>query len=291
MADPWVDHPAGKDVLDEVSRVLGRDVVAGCHDEVALSTTAFVQPAMLACDIAAFRVIEAEGLSDWVGAAGHSLGEFAALVAAGALTMADALNLVVLRGRAMQRAGEERPGTMTALLGIGGEQAEALCREARRDDVVLVANFNSPVQSVASGSVSAIERVEEIAKDRRIRAVRLPVAGAFHSPLMEPAVAEIDAALDALTFRPPRFPIAENVTGSLVDDPDELRNLLHRHVVSPVRWEDCARALVAAGAMTLVEAGAGEVLTKLQRRIDPDVGAVAVGSPGAAAAFATSGLG
>jgi [acyl-carrier-protein] S-malonyltransferase len=288
MADGWALHPAGRPVLDDVSEAIGRSVVEGCNDERALSRTEFVQPALLACDIAAFRVIEAEGLSDWVGAAGHSLGEFAALIAAEVLTMAETLGLVVVRGRAMQRAGEERPGTMAALLGIGGDQAEALCDEARRDDVLLVANLNSPVQSVASGSVSAIERLEEMAKDRKIRAVRLPVAGAFHSPLMEPAVAEIDAALDALTFRPPRFPIAENVTGALVDDPAELRTLLHRHVVSPVRWEDCARALAAAGATTLVEAGPGEVLSKLQQRIDRSVGALAVGSPESAAGIATS---
>jgi [acyl-carrier-protein] S-malonyltransferase len=288
MAGAWILHPAGKSVLDDVSEAIGRDVVEGCNDEAALSTTEFVQPALLACDIAAFRVIEAEGASDWVGAAGHSLGEFAALVAAEVLTMSEAIKVVIVRGRAMQLAGEERPGTMTALLGIGGDEAEALCGDARGDDVLVVANRNSPAQAVASGSVNAIERLEALAKERRIRAVRLPVAGAFHSSLMEPAVAEIDAAIDALTFRRPRFPIAENVTGEIVDDSADLQALLRRHVVSPVRWEDCARSLIAAGATMLVEAGVGDVLTKLQRRIDPDVGAVAVGSPEAAEAVATT---
>jgi [acyl-carrier-protein] S-malonyltransferase len=137
------------------------------------------------------------------------------------------------------------------------------------------------VQSVVSGSVAAVERLEAIAKERKIRAVRLNVAGAFHSSLMEPAVAEIDAAIDAVTFRSPRFPIAENVSGTLVDDPTELVSLLKRHVVSPVRWEDCARALAAGGATTFVECGAGDVLTKLQKRIDADVRAVAVTDPDA----------
>jgi len=281
MADPWVGHPVGRAVLDEASGVMGRDLVAGCHDETALATTAFVQPALLACGVAAFRVLDDDGVGPWVGAAGHSLGEFGALVAADVLTLTEALGIVVVRGRAMQRAGEERPGTMAALLGVDADAADALCDDARDDDVLLVANRNSPVQSVVSGSVAAVERLEAIAKERKIRAVRLNVAGAFHSSLMAPAVAEIDAAIDAVTFRSPRFPIAENVSGTLVDDPTELVSLLKRHVVSPVRWEDCARALAAGGATTFVECGAGDVLTKLQKRIDADVRAVAVTDPDA----------
>jgi [acyl-carrier-protein] S-malonyltransferase len=182
----------------------------------------------------------------------------------------------------MQRAGEERPGTMAALLGVGADDAAALCDEVRGDGVLLVANLNSPVQVVISGTVDAVARAEALAKERRIRAVRLNVAGAFHSPLMEPAAAAIDERLDAIAFSSPRFPIAENVAGRLVDHPDELRALLKRHVVSPVRWEDCARALASAGASTFVEPGAGDVLTKLQKRIDTEVRAVAVGSPEAA---------
>jgi [acyl-carrier-protein] S-malonyltransferase len=185
----------------------------------------------------------------------------------------------------MQRAGEERPGTMTALLGVDADAADALCDEVRDGDVLLVANRNSPVQSVVSGSVAAVERLESLAKERKIRAVRLNVAGAFHSSLMEPAVAEIDAAIDAVTFRAPRFPVAENVSGALVDDPAELVTLLKQHVLSPVRWEDCARALAAGGATTFLECGVGDVLTKLQKRIDPAVRAVAVGTPEDAAAI------
>ncbi|MGZ4150194.1 MAG: ACP S-malonyltransferase, partial [Actinomycetota bacterium] len=173
-------------------------------------------------------------------------------------------------------------GTMAALLGAGPEDAETLCDDARDGDVLLVANLNSPVQVVISGSVEAVARAEALAKERKIRAVRLQVAGAFHSPLMEPAVAAIDERLDALTFRAPRFPVAENVAGTLVDDPEELRALLRRHVVSPVRWEACARALAGAGATVFLEPGAGDVLTKLQKRIDAGVRAVAVGSPDAA---------
>ncbi len=249
-----------------------------CHDPAALATTEFVQPALLACDVAAFRVLEAEGVP-FVGVAGHSLGEFAALVAAGVVALGDALDLVVVRGAAMQRAGEERPGTMTALLGVGAEDAAALCEEARDDDVLVVANENSPAQSVISGSVPAIERAESLAKERKVRAIRLHVAGAFHSPLMEPARAAIDERIDAIAFSAPRFPVAENVVRRAGLGPGELRSLLKRHVVSPVRWESSVRALADAGATSFLEAGPGDVLTKLMKRIVPDAAARAIGSP------------
>lgn len=286
MADPWASHPAGKAILDEASRWMGTDVVAGCHDAAALETTEFVQPALLVCDVAAFRVLEAE-VASFVGVAGHSLGELAALVAAGVIDLAEALDLVVVRGAAMQRAGEERPGTMTALLGVATENAAMLCDEARRDDVLVVANENSPAQAVISGSLAAIERAEELAKQRRVRAVRLPVAGAFHSPLMEPARAAIDERIDAIAFETPHLPVAENVVGTLVSDPVELRALLKRHVVSPVRWESCVRALADAGATSFLEAGPGDVLTKLMKRIVPDSAARTIGSPDDARAAAS----
>jgi [acyl-carrier-protein] S-malonyltransferase len=286
MADAWTTHDSSKAVLDEASEAMGRDVVAGCHDEAVLATTEFVQPALLAVDVAAFRVLEEEGLTTWVGAAGHSLGEFAALVAADAMDLADALRLVVVRGRAMQRAGEERPGTMTALLGVGTEEAESLCAEASEDgapdDVLVVANQNSPAQVVISGSVAAIERAEAIAKHRRTRAVRLQVAGAFHSELMRPAVVPILEELERIQLRDPRFPIAENVTGELVTDAARLHELVGRQVVSPVRWETCVGNLAAAGAEMFLEAGPGEVLTKLAKRAVPGAAARAIGSPLAA---------
>ena len=286
MADPWTEHPAARAILDEASGSIGRDVVAGCHDTDALATTEFVQPALLACDVAAFRVLEAEGVP-FVGVAGHSLGEFAALVAAGVVALGDALDLVVVRGAAMQRAGEERPGTMTALLGVGTEDAAALCDEARDDDVLVVANENSPAQSVISGSVPAVERAEALAKQRKVRAIRLNVAGAFHSPLMEPARAAIDERIDAIEFSAPRVPVAENVVGTLVSDPAEIRSLLKRHVVSPVRWESSVRAMADAGATSFLEAGPGDVLTKLMKRIVPDAAARAIGSPADAHAAAS----
>ncbi len=283
MADPWASHPAGAAVLTEASDAMGRDVASGCHDEAALATTEFVQPALLACDVAAFRVLEAEGLSVVMGVAGHSLGEFAALVAADSITLPDALRLVQIRGTAMQRAGEERPGAMAALLGVGTDDAEALCAEVRGDDELVVANQNSPAQSVVSGDVAAVERLEDVAKGRKVRAVRLPVAGAFHSELMRPAAGPVLDALAEIEVRDPTIPVAENVTGELVTDAARLRDLVGRQVMSPVRWETSVRNLIAAGATTFVEAGAGDVLTRLMKRIDPAVRAVAVGSPEASA--------
>lgn len=283
MADPWLTDPVAARVIEEVGAAIGRDVAAGARDPDALATTAFAQPALLACEVAAARVLEDAGLRP-IAAAGHSLGEFSALVAAGVLSLADAARIVAVRGDAMQAAADAHPGAMTALLGVDTTDAAALCDASRGDDVLLVANENSPQQVVVSGSIDAIVRLEAACAERKIRAVRLAVAGGFHSPLMEPVIAPLRAAITAAAFAAPRFPVASNVTGALVEDPDEIRDLLVRHVVSPVRWVACVAAVVAAGADRLVEAGPGDVLTKLAKRVAPGVPAVAVGDPAAARA-------
>src|SRR6266540_4045970 len=194
MADAWTQHPAGESVLQKASEAIGRDVVAGCRDDQALSTTEFVQPALLACDVAASKVLEADGVT-FGAAAGHSLGEFAALAAAGVLDLASALEAVVTRGRAMQMAAEQRPGTMAALIFFEETEATEICEAAGRGDILAVANENAANQVVLSGSVAAIERAEEAARSRGVKAIRLKVARAFHSPLMQPAVEPIRAAL------------------------------------------------------------------------------------------------
>jgi [acyl-carrier-protein] S-malonyltransferase len=285
MADVWMEHPAARNVIDQVSDAMERDLAALSRDEDALKTTEVVQPALFACDLAAFRVLEAEGVRV-SGAAGHSLGEFVALVAAGALEIRPALELVVTRGRAMQRASEERPGTMTALVGVGADVGAEIADAARGDDVLVVANENAPKQVVLSGSLDAIDRAEEIAHERGAKSMRLRVAGAFHSALMEPAVADIDNAIANVAFSPPAFPVAPNVTGTPTSDPNELRDALRHHVVSPVRWEATIRSFADAGVDTLVEAGPGDVLTKLARRTVEGLRALPVRSPEEAAAFA-----
>ncbi len=287
MADAWAEHPAGDPVLQEASEVIGRDVVAGCRDDEALSTTEFVQPALLACDVAASKVLEAEGVG-FGAAAGHSLGEFAALVVAGVLDLASALEMVVTRGRAMQMAAEQRPGAMAALIGVGPTEATEICEAAGRGDVLAVANENAANQVVLSGSVAAIERAEEAARSQGVRAIRLKVAGAFHSPLMQPAVEPIRAALAGLEFRSPRFPIVANISGRFVGDPAALRDGLSRHVVSSVRWERSMHVLDEAGFDVFVEAGPGQVLSKLVKRELPGARVTAVGSPKEAEDFARS---
>ncbi len=285
MADPWTEHQAGRAVLDRASESLERDIVELCRDENALSSTEIAQPAVFACDLAAAAVLEAEGVR-FGAAAGHSLGEFAALVACGALDLVPALDVVIARGRAMQAAADEFPGTMTALLGPSLEEAAEICDEARGGDVLVVANENAAKQTVLAGSIPAIERAEEAARERGARAIRLHVAGAFHSRLMQPAVQTIRDALAATSFHEPKIQIAANVSGELVGDPAALRELMAGHVVSPVRWERSVRALAEAGFDTFVEAGPGDVLSKLIRRTTPGSTVVAVGSVGAALAFA-----
>jgi [acyl-carrier-protein] S-malonyltransferase len=287
MADPWTSHDVGRAVLEEASEALGRDLVEGCRDDSALSTTEFVQPALLACDVAAYRAIEEEGLRVDA-AAGHSLGEFAALVAAGVLEFGPALGVVIARGRAMQMASNARPGTMTALIGVGPDEAARICEVAGRGDALAVANENASDQVVLSGTPDAIERAEEQARSRGARAIRLNVAGAFHSPLMQPAVEPIREALAQVEFHEGRFPIVANLTGRFTREPAALRDALAHHVVSPVRWQRSMETFVDSGYDLFVEAGPGRVLTKLTKRGFEGVRAATVGSPEEAIALAHS---
>jgi [acyl-carrier-protein] S-malonyltransferase len=286
MADPWADHPEARPVLDESSEVLGYDVIEACRDESRLADTAIVQPALFACDLAAFRGLEGEGFR-FDAAAGHSLGEFVALVAAEATDLRPALEAVVERGRAMHEAGEINPGAMTALVGLSPDEAADICRVAGRGDVLMVANENSPKQTVLSGSIPAIERAEELAKSRKCRVVRLKVAGAFHSPLMRPALDRVRAAVARLQFRAPRFPVIPNASGRPTAQPSALRDLLARHLVSPVKWERSMRAAASElGVEWFVEAGPGDVLSKLAKRCVPEARATSVGTPDEARALA-----
>ena len=288
MADPWMEHPAGAEVLDACAEAWGKDLVALSRDADALGTTEVAQPAVFAVNVAAFRVVESCGIE--VGAAaGHSLGEYSALVAAGVLGLEAAFGAVVVRGRAMQEASDATPSTMSAVLGLSPEKAAELCEVAGRGDVLQVANENSPEQTVISGTVPAIERAEELAKSMGAkRAIRLQVAGAFHSPLMRSAVPAVRAAIADLEFADPRFPVVPNVSAKITEEGAALRDLLGRQVVSPVRWDRSMKAMGAWGITTFLEAGPGDVLAKLSKRCVEGSVARAVGSPEAAEAFARS---
>src|SRR5690242_8382790 len=202
MADAWLQHPASAEVLQQASEVLGWDVAERSRDAEALGRTDVVQPAVFACDVAAFAVLQAEGAS-FVAAAGHSLGEYAALVAGRVLTLAGALEAILVRATQMQAASEASPGAMTALVGLTPDQAREVADVAGRGDILCVANENGAKQVVLSGSVAAVARAEELARHRGARAMRLSVAGAFHSPLMEPAVQPVRDVISRVPFEPP----------------------------------------------------------------------------------------
>jgi [acyl-carrier-protein] S-malonyltransferase len=285
MADPWTTHESGAAVFSRLSESWGRDLVELCRDAGALATTELVQPALFACDLAAFRVLEAEG-ARFEAAAGHSLGEFVALVASGVLGDVDAFRIVVTRGRAMQEASDDTPSGMTAVIGLSPADAADICRVAGRGDVLEVANENAAKQVVLSGSIPAIERAEEAARSNGAKAIRLKVAGAFHSPLMRRAQEPVREALSRATFHSPTMALVPNVSGRVTRESSALRDLLSRHIVSPVRWERSMRALAGIGIDTFVEAGPGDVLSKLVRRNVPGITAVPVGSPADAVAIA-----
>ncbi|MDQ1438131.1 MAG: [acyl-carrier-protein] S-malonyltransferase [Acidimicrobiaceae bacterium] len=285
MVDAWAEHPSAKAVIDEANEVFGTDLVELGRDAEALKRTDVVQPVTLVCELAAYRVLAESGV-EAAGAAGHSLGEFAALAAAGVITPADAMAIVRIRSSAMQEASDSGNGAMTAIVGMSPEDAAAIVEESAQGDVLLVANFNSPVQTVLSGAEAAVGRAEELARARSARAIRLPLPGAFHSPLMEPARQRVEAAIGDVAFKPPAFPVIPNATGRPTTDAGELRDALLRHLVSPVHWITTMDAMMSLGVERLVEAGPGDVLTKLAKRCVPGVDVVSARTPEEAAALA-----
>ncbi len=236
-------------------------------DAEALQQTDVTQPALYAHSLAAAAVLEARGLAPHV-AAGHSLGEYSALAAAGALDYEEGLELVRLRGRLMARAGEQRPGGMAAVIGMDDEGVEALCRDAAEggDGVVQPANFNAPGQVVVSGDEAAVARAVALGKERGARVLPLPVSGAFHSPLMDYARDGLAEALGQATLRAPRCPVFLNVTAEATTDPAAIREGLLDQLLAPVRWAQTLRNMHEAGAARFVEVGAGTVLSGLVRR-------------------------
>jgi len=285
MADPWMGHTAGRDVIDRASKVLGWDVGVASRSSESLARTDVVQPAVFACDLAAFAVLSNLGFSFHV-AAGHSLGEYAALVASGAVDFEPGLQALAVRAREMQIASDASPGGMTALIGLSLEQAGEVCEVAGRGDVLAVANENGPKQVVLSGSIPALERAEELARSGGGKALRLQVAGAFHSPLMSTAVQPVREAISQVAFHSPAFPIVPNASGRPTSQPLALRDLLSRHLASSVRWDATMRAMVEMGCEWFVEAGPGDVLGKLARRAAPGCQVRSVGSPAEAEVLA-----
>jgi [acyl-carrier-protein] S-malonyltransferase len=280
LADAFPEAGA---VFDEAAAILGEDFrrVMWEGPEIDLKQTHNTQPALLVHSVAAIRVLVARGARPDF-AAGHSLGEYSAHVAAGSLTFPDALQLVLRRGELMQQAGEARPGAMAAIVGLGTEEVERVCREVRESGggEVVAANLNSPVQTVISGEVAAVEQGMARAKAAGARlAVRLEVSGAFHSPLMALAAEGLSQALAAVAIQDAKFPVVANATARPVSRAAEIRAALEAQLLSPVRWGESVRTLLDQGVSAFVEVGSGKVLRGLLKNIDKEIASGNVEDP------------
>jgi [acyl-carrier-protein] S-malonyltransferase len=261
------------DTFAEADEALGFALSRLCFEgpEEDLRQTENTQPAILTMSVGAWRVLASQGVEPAL-AAGHSLGEWSAHVAAGTLSFADAVRAVKARGRAMQLAVPAGQGAMAAVLSLDAELVAEACAEAEAETglTVAAANLNSPIQTVISGALAAVERASALAKAKGARrAVMLPVSAPFHCALMQPAQEEVARVLEGIKLSDPRIPVAANVTGGLVSTAAAARDALIRQVTGTVRWVDCAQALVSAGATVFIEVGPGKVLSNLMRQIDP----------------------
>jgi len=288
MLDAWGDHPVVLETLQEASNALGEDVAelirSGPKEALALTTN--TQPVMLVAGVAAYRVWMAETGAAPSAVAGHSLGEYSALVAAGVLTLTQAAPLVRFRAQAMQDAVPVGVGAMAAILGLDSAKVIAGCAEVTKelgetpDEVVEAVNFNDPLQTVIAGTKAAVERACVVLKAKGAkRALSLPVSAPFHSSLMKPAAIRLKEELKSVDFLAPQIALINNVDVTVEVDADRIRDALYRQAFGPVRWVECIQALKARGLTTLVECGPGKVLAGTVKRIDPDLNAIALSDP------------
>jgi [acyl-carrier-protein] S-malonyltransferase len=278
MGHAWVEHPSWE-VAGEASEIAGRDLTALLLDAPMeeLTRTANAQLATFVMSLVVLDAVERLGLTPGA-CAGHSLGEYTALVASGALSLSDGTLLVIERGDAMQDAADARPGTMAALIGIADDDAEAACQRAESD--VWVANYNAPGQVVIAGTEEGIALATGHAKELGARKVLpIPVSGAFHTPMMLPARTRLRERLDSVAFHAPEVPVVANVDARVHTDAAEWPGLLSAQLCSPVRWRHSLEALSGRGANMIIELGPGGVLTGMVRRATPDVRGVSVSAP------------
>ena len=284
MLDAWGDHPAVRLTLQEASDALGEDIGqlihAGPKDQLDLTTN--TQPVMLTAGIACYRAWLAETRMLPSVVAGHSLGEYSALVAAGSLTLADALPLVRFRAQAMQEAVPVGVGAMAAILGMDAQAVRDGCAEvaAATGEVVEAVNFNDPKQTVIAGSKAGVEKACEVLKAKGAkRALPLPVSAPFHSSLMKPAAERLQVRLAATSFTTPSIPVINNIDVATESDPNTIRDALYRQAFGPVRWVEIVQAIRARGIGHLVECGPGKVLAGMVKRIDPEATGLALVDP------------
>jgi len=269
MMAAYGDSPVIRATFDEASAALGRDLwqlVAEGPAE-ALSQTVNTQPLMLTAGIAVWRLWQGKGGLQPAMLAGHSLGEYAALVASGVIDLKAAVPLVELRAKAMQDAVAAGEGAMAAILGMDAEMVKTICAESAQGQAVQAVNFNSPEQTVIAGHAAAVQRAADACKAKGAkRAVMLPVSAPFHSSLMQPAAVRLQAALADVSFNAPQIPVVNNVDVAMVADPDAIKAALVRQAAAPVRWVDTMRAMQAAGISHVFECGPGKVLAGLTKR-------------------------
>lgn len=278
MLDAWGDHPAVQQTLQEASEALGEDVARLIHEgpKEALALTTNTQPVMLVAGVAAWRVWCAAGGAKPAALAGHSLGEYSALVAAGVLTLAQAAPLVRLRAAAMQEAVPVGAGAMAAILGLEASKVISGCAEAvvalGGAEVVEAVNFNDPAQTVIAGTKAGVEKACEVLKAAGAkRALPLPVSAPFHSSLMKPAAEKLRVALESVVLAEPQIPVVNNIDVAVRTEAAQIRDALYRQAFGPVRWVECVQALKARGITHVVEAGPGKVLAGLTKRIDAEL--------------------
>jgi [acyl-carrier-protein] S-malonyltransferase len=297
MLDAWGDHPVVAQTLAEASDAMGEDIGKLIHEgpKEALGLTTNTQPVMLVSAVAAYRVWLAEGGAAPSVVAGHSLGEYSALVASGVLTLAQAAPLVRFRAQAMQEAVPVGTGAMAAILGMTAAQVISGCAEAQATfgagsaEVVEAVNFNDPGQTVIAGSKAAVEKACEVLKANGAkRALPLPVSAPFHSSLMKPAAERLKEKLAATSFAAAQIPVVNNIDVTVETDADRMRDALYRQAFGPVRWVECVAAIKARGVTTLVECGPGKVLAGMVKRIDADLTGLPLFDPASLAEVKTA---
>jgi len=283
LGDLAAHHPIVVDTFNEASEGAGVDLwtLAQQGPETQLNQTEYTQPALLAAGVAVWRAWLEQGGATPAALAGHSLGEYTALVAAGALSLADAARLVRLRGQLMQDAAPAGSGSMAAVIGAEDEFVDEVCRDASEDESVVVpANFNSPGQIVIGGHVAAVDRAIALLGERGVRkVVKLVVSVPSHTPLMRDAADRLGEALATVTWNEPRLPVVQNVDAIVHENTVAIRDALVRQLYLPVQWTRCIEALASRGAMRIGECGPGKVLSNLTKRIDKSIETRALGTP------------
>ncbi len=273
LADYYAEMSGVQTTFNEASEALGFDLWAVIQNDAdKLAQTQFTQPALLAASVAVYRILRERGLPEASLMAGHSLGEYSALVCAGAMDFSDALRLVKARGEFMQAAVPAGTGAMSAIIGLGDNEVRAICEEVSKTGLVDAANFNAPGQVVISGALAAVEKASELAKEQGARMAKLlPVSVPSHCGLMKPAAEKLSKELENIKLKKSKVPVIHNADVEYYENTDDIKDALVRQLYMPVRWAETVNAIAGEGALTLIECGSGKVLSGLNKRINKEI--------------------